>query len=423
MKDTAIKLNHKLYYGWVIVLVSALGVFFSAPGQTYSISVFIDAYGETFDYSSTLISSGYSVATVISGMLIVFMGRFTDKFGQRVMMVTVGILLAITTFFNSFVANIGMMFVGFFLLRYFGQGSMTLIPSSLVPQWFDKKRGFALSLMHLGAVLATLLVPRFNLYLIESLGWENAWRMWGILLLVIFVPLAWIFVIDKPEDIDMTVENEHHEDEAAAQKALERMEAESFSLSEAIKTAPFWLAGLISMIAPMFTTGVTFHFFSIMEMRSVDKESAAIIIGLIALPAFIMPLIAKSVVDRLPFRIIFMIIQTGFLISMAWLAFFVTGFISATGFILFYGTAFALQSVSMNTLWPTFFGRKHLGSIRGAGTIFMVIGSALGPVPFGVSKDVTGDYNAAIFIMMGMSFIALLMASVLKNPEKTEIAN
>jgi MFS family permease len=398
--------------------VSALGVFFSAPGQTYSISVFIDAYGETFDYSSTLISTGYSVATVISGMLIVFMGRFTDKYGQRVMLVIVGILLAITTFFNSFVANIGMMFVGFFLLRYFGQGSMTLIPSSLVPQWFDKKRGFALSLMYLGATFATLLVPRFNLFLIETMGWENAWRVWGLLLLVIFVPLAWIFVIDKPEDIDMTVENEHHEDEEAAQKALETVERESFTLSGALKTPSFWLAGLMSMIAPMFTTGVTFHFFSIMEMRSVGKESAAIIIGLIALPAFIMPLIARSVIDKMPFRIVFSMIQFMFILSMTWLAFFVSGPITATGFILFYGMAFALQSVTMNTLWPSYFGRKHLGSIRGAGTIFMVIGSALGALPFGISKDITGDYNAAIFIMMGMSLMAFFMALALKKPVK-----
>jgi hypothetical protein len=72
----------------------------------------------------------------------------------------------------------------------------------------------------------------------------------------------------------------------------------------------------------------------------------------------------------------------------------------------------------MNTLWPSYFGRKHLGSIRGAGTIFMVIGSALGALPFGISKDITGDYNAAIFIMMGMSLMAFFMALALKKPVK-----
>ncbi len=418
MDKHAKTINQKFYYGWVIVAISALAMFFSAPGQTFSVSVFIDAYAEEFDYSSTLISTGYSVATVISGSLIVFMGRFIDKFGHRFMLVTVGIMLAITTFFNSFIANIWMMFFGFFLLRYFGQGSMTLLPESLVPQWFDKRRGFALSIMGLGITVATLLVPRYNLLLIDLFGWQGAWRVWGIKALVILVPLAFFFVINRPEKIGITVENANNGDKEAADKAYRAMYSESFSLKEAIRTRQFWFVGLMSMIGPMFTTGVTFHFFSIMALRSVERETAAFIIGLIALPAFVMPLIARNVIDRFPFKVTFLIIQTIFFLSMVWLAFFVTGAASATFFILFYGVGFTLLNVTMNAMWPSYFGRAYLGAIRGAGTVFMVIGSALGAMPFGVSYDLTGNYNAAIFIMMGMTIIAMVLAAMLTRPEK-----
>ncbi|MFW5895002.1 MAG: MFS transporter [Bacillota bacterium] len=418
MRNHAKTINQKFYYGWLIVLTSAIAMFFSAPGQTFSVSVFIDAYGETFDYSSTLISTGYSVATVISGSLIVFMGRLVDKFGHRVMMVVVGILLALTTFYNSFVANIGMMFVGFFLLRYFGQGSMTLLPESLVPQWFDKRRGFALSIMGLGITVATLLVPRYNLFLIDQFGWQGAWRVWSLMLLLILVPMAFFFVINRPEKIGITIENAHNGNKKAADEAYKAMMDESFTLKEAVKTRQFWFVGLMSMIGPMFTTGVTFHFFSIMALRGVERETSAFIIGLIAVPAFIMPLIARSVVDRLPFKVTFLIIQTIFMLSMVWLAFAVTGAPSATFFILFYGIGFTLLNVTMNAMWPSYFGRAYLGAIRGAGTVFMVIGSALGALPFGVSYDVTGNYNAAIFVMMGMTGVAMVLASLLRKPQK-----
>ncbi len=52
MKYTfAKKINKTFYYGWVILLLSALSTFFSSPGQTYSISTFIDSYIKEFGYS------------------------------------------------------------------------------------------------------------------------------------------------------------------------------------------------------------------------------------------------------------------------------------------------------------------------------------------------------------------------------------
>ena len=44
MKSIILKINKGFYYGWVIVVLSAITFFLSAPGQTYSISVFIKVY-------------------------------------------------------------------------------------------------------------------------------------------------------------------------------------------------------------------------------------------------------------------------------------------------------------------------------------------------------------------------------------------
>jgi len=33
----------KLFYGWIIVAVAGLGAFFSGPGQTFSVSIFINS--------------------------------------------------------------------------------------------------------------------------------------------------------------------------------------------------------------------------------------------------------------------------------------------------------------------------------------------------------------------------------------------
>jgi len=418
MKNLIIKINKYVYYGWIIVFISGIALFMSSPGQTYSISVFINEYNKEFNFSSTLISSAYSIATTISGLLIVFMGRFVDKAGQRKMMLIVGFLLALTAFYNSFVSSIFMISIGFFLLRYFGQGSLTLIPNSLVPQWFSKKRALAISLSGIGSLIGTLLVPIFNLWLIQSVGWQMAWRIWSLILIIVFLPLIYIFVGNKPEDYNIAVENKKDLDKRELEKALRQVERESFTLKEAVATKDFWFAGLISMVPSMFSTGLTFHFFKLMELRSVGEESAAMIIGLIAFPAFFIPFIAKGVIDKYPIKYTLSITLIMILLSMAFLILGVTNQVTAIGFIIFYGLAIAIQNVSLNVLWPNYFGRNNLGSIRGAATVFMVLGSALGPLPFGLSYDLTGNYNYAIIGMIIFTLVTVGLSFFIKKPER-----
>lgn len=281
-----------------------------------------------------------------------------------------------------------------------------------------KNRALAISLSTIGGLLATLLIPSFNLWLITQMGWENAWRIWSLILFLIFIPIVFIFAANRPEDHQIVMENEKDQGHDAFKKNIEKIENESFSLSQAIKTKEFWIAGLISMIPAMFSTGMTFHFYKIMGLRSISAETAAMIIGLIALPSFIIPFIAKPIIDKQPVKRILSTTLAMMIASMFILMFLISNATHAILFILFYGLSIAIQSVTLNVLWPNYFGRKYLGSIRGAATIFMVIGSALGPLPFGISFDLTGDYNIAIIAMIVFAGINFLLSFLMDRPRK-----
>jgi MFS family permease len=418
MKSLPKSINQKFYYGWIIVIISNLAFFMSAPGQSYSISVFVNEYYSVFPYSETTLSSLYSVATILSGSLLLFMGRASDKYGPRKMMMLAGFMLALSAFFSSFVSNIFMIFISFFLLRYFGQGSLTLLPNALVPQWFEKNRALAISLSTIGGLLATMLIPSFNLWLIKSIGWEAAWRIWSLILIVIFIPVIFVFGADKPEDFDIEMEKQALKKDKSKYIEQVNHQIHTFSLKEALKTKEFWIAGVISMIPSMFTTGMTFHFYNIMLLRNISNEGAAMIIGLIALPSFIIPFLAKPLIDKQPVRRVLSVTIFMMIISMFSLMYLVSGQFQAIVFILFYGLAIAIQAVTLNVLWPNYYGRKHLGSIRGAATIFMVIGSALGPLPFGISYDITDSYNLAILAMIIFSAIAFIGSFFIHKPKK-----
>ncbi|SCY79727.1 hypothetical protein SAMN03080606_02530 [Alkaliphilus peptidifermentans DSM 18978] len=77
----------------------------------------------------------------------------------------------------------------------------------------------------------------------------------------------------------------------------------------------------------------------------------------------------------------------------------------------------AFDSVSTGVLWPNYFGRKNLGSIRGITMTAMVIGSSLGPLPFGYAYDVFGGYKEILLFMMIFPILGSLSSFVSPAPK------
>ena len=109
----------KQYYGWVIVIVGALMLFFSSPGQTFSVSIFIDHYIENFGWSRSQISSFYSIATLISGFSMPFVGKLIDSKGHRKSAVIISFLFVIVLVWMSAIRAPWMIFFVFIFIPSF----------------------------------------------------------------------------------------------------------------------------------------------------------------------------------------------------------------------------------------------------------------------------------------------------------------
>ena len=153
------RINNRVCYGWVIVLVGGAGVFASGAGQSHIFSVFIGPIGRDLSLSSTTIAAAYAVATLIAAMGLPLMGRLIDRYGARATVFFVVLLLGLACFGFAAVVNGIWLAIGFAALRFLGQGSMMMNSSNMVSQWFGRRRGFALSLMALGFSLSVALHP------------------------------------------------------------------------------------------------------------------------------------------------------------------------------------------------------------------------------------------------------------------------
>ncbi|MCW4040877.1 MAG: MFS transporter, partial [Candidatus Bathyarchaeota archaeon] len=233
-------IDTSLYYGWIMVFVSALTTFFSGPGQTYSVSTFIDSYIQQFGWSRSTVSTMYSLGTLTSGLLMGFIGNLFDRKGHRIMTTFVAIGLSLACVWMSVVQNPVMLLGGFFLIRLFGQGSMSLSSMTLPLQWFSRRRGFVLSLVSIGGVLSSALFPPLNTWLIHSLGWKEGWRIWALLLGVIMTPIAYLFIRNRPEDLGLSPDTLKPVESVRSDGATLK-EDELWTLREALATRSFWM--------------------------------------------------------------------------------------------------------------------------------------------------------------------------------------
>ncbi|WP_298831257.1 MFS transporter [uncultured Planococcus sp.] len=408
--------GNAFHYGWVIIAIAALSQFFSGPGQTYSNSIFIDYYIEDFGWSRSTVSGIYSAATLTAGFLLFFVGRLIDRNGSRKMAVAVSIALAVACFFNSFVTSLVMLFIGFFFIRLLGQGSMALISSSLIPQWFVKKRGRAISIAAIGGLVSSAAFPLLNVWLIESFGWRSSWLILGVIIIVCFTPLALFLIQNSPEEMGLLPDNGDKLRKEPEKMAIEEV---SWSVKEASKTRAFWLLLLCAAIPGIVNTGLTFHLVSIFAEKSLSLETAAGILSLTALIGLPVTFITGILLEKVKVQYMLTIVFAGELLSLFLLQ--KADFLAAAViFGLVWGVSMGIERIVMAVVWPNYFGRKHIGSISGISMAMVVTGSALGPLPLGIAFDLFGGYIEILWTLMIFPVFGIISA-LLANPPMKEV--
>src|SRR5699024_8565003 len=99
-----------------------------------------------------------------------------------------------------------------------------------------------------------------------------------------------------------------------------------------------------------------------------------------------------------------------------------TNFWMAVLFGIVWGIANGLERISLNVIWPNYFGRKYIGSINGVGATMMVIGSSLAPLPFGVGYDLFQSYTPVLIATLLFPVLGVVFSLIAKKPDKSQLA-
>ena len=409
--------NTKFFYGWIIVGIANIGIFSSGPGQSHTFSVFVEPISQDLQLSSASIASAYGLATLIAAFLLPYMGKLIDRYGARFSLIIISIILGISCIFFGAASNFLMLTVGFGFLRFFGQGSLMLGCANLVSQWFDSKRGFAMSLMALGFGMSMAIHPPVSQFLIDQYGWKYAWIILGISTWIIMVPSLFILAWNNPENIDL-------KPDGVKKSNLKNDEVEAIeglNLTEASKENSFYILAAMWFGMAMLVTTLHFYQVTILTNQGITTEFAASLFTVSAFAMVVfMPLVGKFF-DNFPTKYV---LATGLLINS--ISLISITYSNSEAYSLFYAVSFGINNAFSMTMfgyiWPRYFGRKHLGSIQGTGQMIGVIGASLGPLPVGFAIDYLGSSLVTIRCLSVYPIImAIIIIMFLKSPSSLSI--
>lgn len=403
------------FYGWIAIFTAGLTIFFTGPGQTYSFSLFINQFIEEFGWSRSSVSTLYTVATTISGLTMFMMGRVVDRIGAKIVTIAASVILVAACFWSSYIISPFMLFIGFFLGRFSGQGVMSLAGGTFAPRWFVKKRALAIMLAGLGGTLASITFPLLNNYLINEFGWRIAFRSLGIFVAIGFIPLSLLLMKNKPEDLGMLPDGVPLSDKHAREADLD--EKNSLTQSQALRTAAFYILGFSILQFSMVGTGIAFHFVSIFNEMGFTQDFAAKVMSISPVSGFLAVVGTSILMDKMkkPHYLLAGVTFTAGILYVL-LAYIDTAFMAYVYTILI-GAVSSSFMLTHAVLKPYIFGRRYIGGIAGILAVMGVVGSGAGPMPFGLAFDYFGGYKEILLIMAVLPIVSGVLTLFLKKPK------
>ncbi len=404
------------FYGWVAVGAGALTMFFTTPGQSDTFSIFMNSFIEDLGSSRTAVSSLFSTATLLAGACMFLVGRFIDRFGAKRTALLSAVILGSACFVNSMATSQVVLFLGFFLARFSGKGSLSLSAETVAPQWFDKRRGFAIMLVSLGGTAGGSVFPLINNYLIHAIGWRAAFRVLAASTWVIFIPIALLLFVGRPEDIGLRVDGRADPEDHEKNRTKDP-EGRAFMQKEAIRTSAFWIIAFSIFQAAMNGTGIVLQFVSIFEQAGFTMTFAAQVMSIGPIVGLVSSLLLGLLLDKV--RKVKYVLSTACAIQLG--AILMLAFLQGRGMAYGYAVAagFAGRAIFFcnGILTARIFGRKYIGGILGVIAAINVVGTAIGPIVFGVAYDIMGGYREILLLSAAFPSVAAVLSFFIRRPK------
>ncbi|MBP6441517.1 MAG: MFS transporter [Sphingorhabdus sp.] len=406
--------QHEWRDGWKLVLAASFGFSFFSIMMAVT-GLFMEPLGKEFGWSRTLLSSGPSIATIMTAILGPFFGVLIDRYGSRKLALP-GIIATIASVCTFGLVN-GEQWQWITLWFIFGLVSVTIkstIWTAAVVGVFEKSRGLALGLTLSGTAVAQAVIPPLGNYLITEFGWRLAFVWLGLGWGGITFLLVWLFLFDVHSRKAKMVAITNIEAEGA-------VDLKGLTVKQAVRDRALWQLAFSNFIVMTMTMGLTIHLFPILTEAGISREKAALLTAISGVAAIVGKLVTGYLLDRYrpnwvggltlaaaagAFALLIDDISSPTLIVVA---------------LIINGYAAGTKTHITGFLTAGYSGMKNFGAIYGFMSALMALASGVGPLLAGYAYDSSGGYGPFLILgAIGCLIGGLLVITLPKAPSWTE---
>ncbi len=359
-----------------VIIFGFIFTFFSSFGQSFFLGLFNSSIREALSISHGQFGTIYASATLLSSLVIIWIGKKIDEVNIFTFASLVTILLSFSCFFFSKIQSISFLFVAVFLMRFSGQGLMSHTASTTISRYFTKSRGKALSTIWFGLSSAEFILPVLIIFLLSFLDWRNIWIIIS-LISIIFLPFI-SFILLKNLNFDSRETTDNPEQLTDNIKNWTRLEV--------IKDYRFYILGANMLAMPWITTGIFVYQSFILSSKNWGPFVIAKSFMAYSILSVITLFVAGILIDKFTSRKILIYMNLPLLLSSIIIIFFDDPNISFL-FLGLIGVSNGFANVLGSSTWAEIYGVKYIGSIKALTTALMVFSTAFGTALYGFLID------------------------------------
>lgn len=410
------------FYGWITLAGASLVYFIASGTFYYSFGVFLPTMSEELGWGRGALGAGLSVSLLTYGLASPLVGASIAKFGPRINIVLGNLLAALGLVGMSLTQQVWHVYFFYGGLVGLGVSFGLYIPcTTLVNNWFIKKRSLGMGLVVAAGGLGGFAFPPLVTWLISTIGWQMSWIAMGGINFAFAVLIGGLVLIrNRPEDRGQVPDGISIElskgKEMAALSSKAYVGQADWKVKQAIRSTTTWL--ITALCAANFFALGTLTAHQVAYLRDIGFTSmlAAMILGIISV---------ASIVGRLGFGALALkfevryLAAASFIVQVGALSILLTTENLALIYLyaILIGSSYGALLVAFPTLIGKYYGRTHYAQILGFIFPLGLAIEAVGPFLAGAIYDATSTYMPAFALVAAFSLVGFVCAILARPPK------
>ncbi|MCH0616231.1 MFS transporter [Escherichia coli] len=382
---------------WLTLIGTIITQF--ALGSVYTWSLFNGALSAKLDapvsqvaFSFGLLSLGLAISSSVAGKL-------QERFGVKRVTIASGILLGLGFFLTAHSDNLMMLWLSAGVLVGLADGAGYLLTLSNCVKWFPERKGL-ISAFAIGSYgLGSLGFKFIDTQLLETVGLEKTFVIWGAIALVMIVFGATLMTDAPKQEV----------------KTSNGVVEKDYTLAESMRKPQYWMLAVMFLTACMsglYVIGVAKDIAQ--SLAHLDVVSAANAVTVISIANLSGRLVLGILSDKIA-RI--RVITIGQVISLVGMAALLFAPLNAVTFFA------AIACVAFNfggtiTVFPSlvseFFGLNNLA--KNYGVIYL--GFGIGSICGSIIASLFGGFYVTFYVIFALLILSLALSTTIRQPEQ-----